>query len=103
MRQMMTPETIQHNCDCFKRQMSRFIDFSDDKALMVNNAEWLMDLNYIESVSYTHLDVYKRQLLKGLIIYMIFPAESCPDGCTRLMANFRERAAAAISFMTGTG
>ena len=45
MRQMMTPEIIQHNCDCFKKQMSRFIDFSDDKALMVNNASWLMDLN----------------------------------------------------------
>ena len=48
MRQMMTPETIQHNCDCFKKQMSRFIDFSDGKALMVNNADWLMDLNYID-------------------------------------------------------
>ena len=48
MRQMMTPEIIQHNCDCFKKQMSRFIDFSDDKALMVNNASWLMDLNYID-------------------------------------------------------
>ena len=42
MRQMMTPETIQHNCDCFKKQMSRFIDFSDGKALMVNNADWLL-------------------------------------------------------------
>lgn len=48
MRQMMTPETIQHNCDCFKKQMSKFIDFSDDRALMVNNADWLLDLNYIE-------------------------------------------------------
>ncbi len=48
MRQMMTPETIQHNCDCFKKQMSKFIDFSDDKALMVNNADWLLDLNYID-------------------------------------------------------
>ena len=48
MRQMMTPETIQHNCDCFKKQMSRFIDFSDGKALMVNNADWLLDLNYVE-------------------------------------------------------
>ena len=48
MRQMMTPEPIQHNCDCFKKQMSRFIDFSDGKALMVNNADWLMDLNYID-------------------------------------------------------
>ena len=48
MRQMMTRETIQHNCDCFKKQMSRFIDFSDDKALMVNNADWLLDLNYVD-------------------------------------------------------
>lgn len=48
MRQMMTVETIQHNCDCFKKQMSKFIDFSDGKALMVNNADWLLDLNYIE-------------------------------------------------------
>lgn len=48
MRQMMTTETIQHNCDCFKVQMSRFIDFSDDKALMVNNADWLLNLNYVE-------------------------------------------------------
>jgi len=48
MRQMMTTETIAHNCDCFKKQMSRFIDFSDEKALMVNNADWLMDLNYID-------------------------------------------------------
>ena len=48
MRQMMTVETIQHNCDCFKKQMSRFIDFSEGKALMVNNAEWLLDLNYVE-------------------------------------------------------
>ena len=45
MRQMMTVETIQHNCDCFKKQMSRFIDFSEGKALMVNNADWLLDLN----------------------------------------------------------
>ena len=48
MRQMMTTETIAHNCECFKKQMSRFIDFSDDKALLVNNADWLMDLNYVE-------------------------------------------------------
>ena len=48
MRNMMTPEQIQHNCDCFKKQMSRFIDFSDGKALMVNNADWLLNLNYIE-------------------------------------------------------
>ncbi len=48
MRKMMTPETIQHNVDCFKKQMSRFIDFSEDKAIIVNNADWLMNLNYIE-------------------------------------------------------
>ena len=48
MRQMMTVETIEHNCECFKKQMSRFIDFSDGKALMVNNAEWLTKLNYID-------------------------------------------------------
>ena len=48
MRSMMTRETIEHNCQCFKEQMSRFIDFSDGKAMMVNNAEWLLDLNYIE-------------------------------------------------------
>ena len=48
MRQMLTKETIQHNIDCFKQQMSRFIDFSDGKALMVNNADWLMNLNYVE-------------------------------------------------------
>ena len=48
MRNMMTPETIQHNCDCFKRQMERFIDFGEGKAMMLNNADWLMKLNYIE-------------------------------------------------------
>ena len=48
MRQMMTKETIQHNCDCFKKQMSRFIDFSEGKAMMVNNADWLLDLNYVD-------------------------------------------------------
>ena len=76
MRQMMTPETIQHNCDCFKKQMSRFIDFSDDKALMVNNADWLMDLNYIELLRDVgaHFSVnrmltaecYKQRMEKGL-------------------------------------
>ena len=48
MRQMMTEETIKHNCECFKEQMSKFIDFSEGKAMMVNNADWLMDLNYID-------------------------------------------------------
>ena len=76
MRTMMTVETIQHNCDCFKKQMSRFIDFSDGKALMVNNAEWLMDLNYIEFLREVgpHFSVnnmwraecYKQRMEKGL-------------------------------------
>ena len=48
MRQMMTRETIEHNCECFRKQMSRFIDFSEGKAIMVNNADWLLDLNYVE-------------------------------------------------------
>ena len=48
MRPMMTPETIQHNCDCFKKQMERFIDFGEGKAIMVNNADWLLKLNYVE-------------------------------------------------------
>ncbi len=50
MRQMMTEETIQHNCECFKKQMERFIEFGEGKALMVNNADWLKDLNYIEFI-----------------------------------------------------
>ena len=48
MRQMMTPEMINHNCECFKKQMSKFIDFGEDKALLVNNADWLLDLNYVD-------------------------------------------------------
>lgn len=48
MRKMMTKETIQHNCDCFKKQMSRFIEFGEGKAMMVNNADWLLNLNYVE-------------------------------------------------------
>ena len=76
MRQMMTPETIQHNCDCFKKQMSRFIDFSEGKALMVNNADWLMGLNYIDVLREVgaHFSVnrmltaecYKQRMEKGL-------------------------------------
>ena len=76
MRQMMTPETIQHNVDCFKKQMSRFIDFSDDKALLVNNADWLMDLNYVDVLRDVgaHFSVnrmltaecYKQRMEKGL-------------------------------------
>ena len=48
MRKMLTKEDIQHNCECFKKQMSKFIDFSEGKAIMVNNADWLLDLNYVE-------------------------------------------------------
>ena len=50
MRSMMTKETIQHNCDCFKKQMSRFIDFGEGKAQMVNNADWLLNLNYVDFI-----------------------------------------------------
>ena len=76
MRSMMTVETIQHNCDCFKKQMERFIDFSDGKAMMVNNADWLMDLNYIDVLREVgaHFSVnrmlsaecYKQRMEKGL-------------------------------------
>ena len=76
MRQMMTTETINHNVECFKKQMSRFIDFSDDKALLVNNADWLMDLNYIEILREVgaHFSVnrmlshecYKQRMERGL-------------------------------------
>ena len=76
MRQMMTKETIAHNVDCFKKQMSRFIDFSDDKALLVNNAEWLLDLNYVEVLREVgaHFSVnrmltaecYRQRMEKGL-------------------------------------
>ena len=76
MRSMMTPETIQHNCDCFKKQMERFIDFSDGKALMVNNADWLLDLNYVDVLREIgpHFSVnrmltaecYKQRMEKGL-------------------------------------
>ncbi len=75
MRSMMTKETIAHNCECFKKQMSRFIDFSGDKALMVNNADWLTGLNYIEFIRDigTHFSVnrmltaecYKQRMEKG--------------------------------------
>ncbi len=76
MRQMMTTETIQHNVDCFKEQMSRFIDFSEGKAMMVNNADWLLDLNYVEVLRDIgpHFSVnrmlaaecYKQRMEKGL-------------------------------------
>ena len=76
MRQMMTKETIQHNVDCFKKQMSRFIDFGEGKAMLVNNADWLMDLNYIDVLRDVgaHFSVnrmltaecYKQRMEKGL-------------------------------------
>lgn len=76
MRTMMTPETIQHNCDCFKVQMSKFIDFSNDKAIMVNNADWLLQLNYIEMLrevgphfsvnNMLRAECYKNRMEKGL-------------------------------------
>ena len=76
MRQMMTKETIQHNCDCFKEQMAKFIDFSDDKAMMVNNADWLLDLNYVELLrevgacfsvnNMLRAECYKQRMEKGL-------------------------------------
>ncbi len=76
LRQMMTKETIQHNCECFKAQMSKFIDFSDGKALMVNNADWLLPLNYIEMIrdvgayfsvnNMLRAECYKKRMEKGL-------------------------------------
>ncbi len=76
LRQMMTKETIDHNCECFKKQMSKFIDFSDGKALMVNNADWLLDLNYVEFIrdigtcfSVNRMltaECYKQRMEKGL-------------------------------------
>ena len=73
---MMTPETIQHNCDCFKAQMSKFIDFSDGKAMMVNNADWLLKLNYVELLrevggcfsvnNMLRAECYKQRMEKGL-------------------------------------
>ena len=76
MRQMMTKETIQHNVDCFKKQMSRFIDLSEGKALLVNNADWLLDLNYVELLrdvgacfsvnNMLRAECYKQRMEKGL-------------------------------------
>ena len=76
MRKMMTPETIQHNCDRFKVQMSKFIDFSEGKALMLNNADWLMKLNYVELLrevgacfsvnNMLRAECYKQRMEKGL-------------------------------------
>ena len=76
MRSMMTPETIQHNCDCFKKQMARFIDFGEGKAVMVNNADWLLKLNYVELLrdvgacfsvnNMLRAECYKQRMEKGL-------------------------------------
>ena len=76
MRSMMTTETIQHNCDCFKKQMERFIEFGEDKAIMVNNADWLLKLNYIELLrdvgacfsvnNMLRAECYKQRMEKGL-------------------------------------
>ncbi|MBO7689666.1 MAG: tyrosine--tRNA ligase, partial [Clostridia bacterium] len=76
MRSMMTPETIQHNVDCFKKQMARFIEFGDDKAILVNNADWILDLNYIELLrevgsqfsvnNMLRAECYKQRMEKGL-------------------------------------
>ena len=76
MRQMMTEETIKHNCDCFKKQMSRFIDFGEGKAMMVNNADWLLQLNYVKLLrevgacfsvnNMLRAECYKQRMEKGL-------------------------------------
>ena len=76
MRSMMTPETIQHNCDCFKRQMERFIEFGEGKAMMINNADWLLKLNYVEVLrevgacfsvnNMLRAECYKQRMEKGL-------------------------------------
>ena len=79
MRMVMTPETIQHNCDCFKKQMERFIEFGEGKAQMVNNADWLLDLNYIELLrevgacfsvnNMLRAECYKQRMEKGLSFF----------------------------------
>ena len=76
MRSMMTPETIQHNCDCFRKQMERFIEFGEDKAIMVNNADWLLKLNYVDVLrevgacfsvnNMLRAECYKQRMEKGL-------------------------------------
>lgn len=88
MRAMMTPETIQHNCDCFKKQMERFIEFGDDAAIVVNNADWLLDLKYVELLrdvgacfsvnNMLRAECYKQRMERGLSFfefnYMIMQA-----------------------------
>ena len=76
MRKMLTPEQIEHNCECFKKQMSKFIDFSDDKALFVNNADWLLKLNYVDLLrevgacfsvnNMLRAECYKQRMERGL-------------------------------------
>ena len=76
MRSMMTPETIQHNCECFKKQMERFIEFGEDKAIMVNNADWLLKLKYVDLLrevgacfsvnNMLRAECYKQRMEKGL-------------------------------------
>ena len=76
MRNMMTPETIQHNCDCFKKQMERFIEFGEGKARMVNNADWLLELNYVDFIrevgacfsvnNMLRAECFKQRMEKGL-------------------------------------
>lgn len=88
MRQMMTPEVIEHNCACFKKQMERFIDFGDEKAMMLNNADWLLKLNYIDFLrevgscfsvnNMLRAECYKQRMERGLSFlefnYMIMQA-----------------------------
>ena len=88
MRSMMTPETIQHNCECFKKQMERFIDFGDGKAIIVNNADWLLSLNYVDLLrevgahfsvnNMLRAECYKQRMERGLSFlefnYMIMQA-----------------------------
>ena len=88
MRSMMTKETIEHNCECFKKQMERFIEFGEDKAIMVNNADWLLKLNYVELLrdigacfsvnNMLRAECYKQRMEKGLSFlefnYMIMQA-----------------------------
>ena len=88
LRSMLTPEVIRHNCECFKKQMERFIEFGEDKALIVNNADWLLDLNYIQLLrevgacftvnTMLRAECYKQRMEKGLSFlefnYMIMQA-----------------------------
>ena len=103
MRSMMTPETIQHNADCFKKQMERFIDFSDGKAIMVNNADWLLQLNYVELLrevgacfsvnNMLRAECYKQRMEKGLSFlefnYMIMQSYDFLELYKRYGCNFQ--------------